>query len=114
MVDADAVFPKNPFEFYKQKPELDLELCSDAPYLANNYENEPMMVMAGYFYARGGARTARFLEEVLDYQEPFQPHFNPISAPFQPHSNAISARFQPHFNAIPMPFQRDLTLFNAI
>jgi len=35
-----------------QTPELDLELCSDAPYIAKNYENEPMMVMAGYFYAR--------------------------------------------------------------
>ena len=68
VADADAVFPRNPFDFYKQEPGLDLELCSDAPYLANNYENEPMMVMAGYFYARGGARTARFLEEVIAYQ----------------------------------------------
>lgn len=67
-LDADAVFPKNPFNYYKQDPSLDLELCSDAPYLANNYENEPMMVMAGYFYARGGPRTARFIEEVLLYQ----------------------------------------------
>ena len=44
--DVDAVFLKNPFEYYRQSEEFDLELCSDAPYIAKNFELEPMMVRA--------------------------------------------------------------------
>merc|ERR1711934_1167970 len=66
--DVDAVFLTDPFKYYQQGP-YDLELCSDAPYVAQDYQNSPMMVMAGYFYARGGRRTSGFLREVLELQE---------------------------------------------
>lgn len=41
--DVDAVFLRNPFDYYDQRM-YDLELCSDAPYIAPDYKNNPMMV----------------------------------------------------------------------
>ena len=42
--DVDAVFLTDPFKYYQQGP-YDLELCSDAPYVAQDYQNSPMMVL---------------------------------------------------------------------
>jgi len=95
--DVDAVFIKNPFEFYQQSDQYDLELCSDAPYIPRDYEQAPMMVMAGYFYIRAGQRSFKFLSEVLHYQDSHpevhdQQVMNTILAELKPADEVLHVR----------------------
>ena len=68
LTDADAVFdPTPPFAVFP--PNAHLVVACDSTVVPATWSASPGMVMAGFFYARGGTpRTIIFIKEVLDYQ----------------------------------------------